>query len=153
LILVPANLLDRLNDSQLSKIIQHEIEHVRRYDSILIGIHRIAMALHWFNPAVYCVGRLLRRDMELAVDSRVTNGSDDKSRREYGELLLQLATQKCNRYGLAQMASQGSQIGSRIDAVVKPQRNTWMRSIIAVGLVVVTALLGLTSWTAPGLVA
>lgn len=142
-ILLPAELVARMSADQLQTILRHECMQIRRGDPLLLSFCRLTTVIHWFNPLAYWNSRMLRREIELAVDAAVTAPLNQPQRRSYAELLLELAQRPGNRFGLVQMASRRSQVGTRINALLKPQRGGWLRSTIAVAIIGVLCLTGL----------
>ena len=71
LIVVPADLVDRLPADQLPLILMHELAHVRRYDNLALLLQRLVSAALFFHPAVWVCGRMLRRESEQACDDLV----------------------------------------------------------------------------------
>lgn len=71
LILVPADLLDRLRADQLSLVLMHELAHVRRCDNLWLLLQRLVTAALFFHPALWLCGRMLRRESEQACDDLV----------------------------------------------------------------------------------
>ncbi len=143
-ILLPEELVARLSADQLQTILRHECAHIRRWDPLLLSLCKLTTIIHWFNPLVYWNARMLRREIELAVDAAVTAPLNQLQRRSYAELLLELAQRPGNRFGLVQMASRHSQVGTRINALLKPQRSGWLRSTIAVTIIGLLCLTGLS---------
>jgi beta-lactamase regulating signal transducer with metallopeptidase domain len=70
-ILIPSELLDRLSDAELDQIVLHEWAHIRRRDQWTNGVLELLQALFFFHPAVWCIGRALRLEREIACDDSV----------------------------------------------------------------------------------
>ena len=71
LIVVPADLVDRLWANELSLVLMHELAHVRRWDNLALLLQRLVSAALFFHPAVWLGGRMLRRESEQACDDLV----------------------------------------------------------------------------------
>jgi beta-lactamase regulating signal transducer with metallopeptidase domain len=103
-ILLPLGLDVRLDTARLRHVLLHELAHVRRNDVLVNWIAAIAQLLHWFNPAVWLAGRLMRADMESASDAFVLGHLSRAERTEYGDTLVHLADANGGmippRYGL-----------------------------------------------------
>ena len=56
------------SQAALSYSMLHELTHYRRRDIWLKTLALAACALHWFNPAMWLMTRLVERDTELACD-------------------------------------------------------------------------------------
>jgi len=79
----------------LNRAIVHELEHVRRGDSVTRCIARIACALYWFHPLVWIAWRKLVLEAERACDDAVLSRSEATA---YADQLVELA----KRLSLAQ---------------------------------------------------
>ena len=71
LIVVPADLVQRLRGDELTLVLMHELAHVRRCDNLVLLLQRLVTAALFFHPAVWLCGRMLRREAEQASDDLV----------------------------------------------------------------------------------
>lgn len=78
----------QIASSDFSKIMLHEITHYKRKDMFYKWIIQITICLHWFNPFVYIMGRMISQDCELSCDEAVMRNLDMAERRSYGNALL-----------------------------------------------------------------
>ena len=69
-------------------ILRHELCHLKRHDLAYKLVLTAANAVHWFDPLVYWMLRQADEDVELACDSRATEGMTHAERTTYGETLL-----------------------------------------------------------------
>lgn len=72
----------------LPYVFAHEARHRRAGDVQLLFLLLAAGACQWFNPAIYAMTRMARRDMELACDEAVLAGRPLAYRRAYGAAVL-----------------------------------------------------------------
>ena len=70
-IVFPADFADKLRPDELSLVLMHELGHVRRWDNLVLLLHRLIAALFFFHPAVWLCGCMLRREAEQACDDLV----------------------------------------------------------------------------------
>jgi len=70
-VLLPAALLGRLSEPQMSAVLAHEHEHIERHDNLKANLHRLVETLFWFHPAVWWIGRQMIEERERACDERV----------------------------------------------------------------------------------
>jgi beta-lactamase regulating signal transducer with metallopeptidase domain len=70
-LLLPAGIAERLNQSQLEAILAHELCHVRRRDNLTAAIHMAVQAAFWFHPLVWWLGARLVDERERACDEEV----------------------------------------------------------------------------------
>lgn len=73
-------------------ILCHEFAHLRRFDHIVKPLCWLALAIHWFNPAVWAAFLLLSRDMEGACDEAVLRSLGEGVKADYSYTLLALAS-------------------------------------------------------------
>ena len=73
-------------------ILCHERAHLRRLDHIVKPVCWAALAIHWFNPAVWAAFILMSRDIEAACDEAVIRRLGPKVKADYSATLLALAT-------------------------------------------------------------
>lgn len=88
-LLVPA---DTPPGDGLRCALYHELSHYQRHD---IGLKTLALAaqcLHWFNPLVWYMNRLIGRDIELACDERALRFLPPEARKVYGQTILDAVT-------------------------------------------------------------
>jgi uncharacterized protein (TIGR03435 family) len=70
-LVIPAHLMDRLNPTQFSAILAHELSHVRRRDNLFAAVHMLVEAIFWFHPLVWWIGSRMLDERELACDEAV----------------------------------------------------------------------------------
>lgn len=75
-------------------ILCHERAHLRRLDHVIKPICWAALAIHWFNPAVWLAFLLLSRDIEAACDEAVLRHLGSQVKADYSSTLLALATNR-----------------------------------------------------------
>ena len=71
LIVVPRTLLEALGDAELDQVLAHEHAHVERRDDWANLLQRVIAVPFGLHPAVWLIGRWMRRERELAADERV----------------------------------------------------------------------------------
>lgn len=70
-LLMPVELLDRLDDEQRASLLVHELAHFRRRDHWVRLVELLATALYWWNPIVWMARRGLRAAEEQCCDAWV----------------------------------------------------------------------------------
>ncbi len=86
-IVVPRWLLSR-DDREQQLVLEHEMEHVRMHDPVLLALAQVAVVLLPWHPAVWWMASRLRLAVELDCDRRVLQRG--ASARDYGTLLIDL---------------------------------------------------------------
>ncbi|HSK20124.1 MAG TPA: M56 family metallopeptidase [Longimicrobiales bacterium] len=87
-LLLPSSARDWTRARQ-NAVLRHELEHVRRYDSLTQLIAELGCALYWFNPLMWYASRRLRIEREHACDDAVLASGLRPS--EYAADLLDIA--------------------------------------------------------------
>ncbi len=139
-ILLPLGLDARLDAARLRHILLHELAHVKRNDVLVSWIAALAQLLHWFNPAVWLAGRLMRADMESASDAHVLRRLSRAERGEYGNMLLHLADSDAGgpSYGLG-IADRHSDLEARLIGIARFRPASFtVRLAAGIALVILT---------------
>ncbi len=135
------------SDEEAQLVLEHELEHIARYDVHKQIFARFVASLHWCNPFAWMSLARLRVERELSVDLLVSQRTEKRS--EYATLLLALAKQQTHppvALGIS-MASR-SYLRTRIEAIVAPQRESRM---VGRGSMFATLLLFIGFFTSIGL--
>ena len=111
-----------LDGRALCWVLIHEGVHVRRRDNLWHYAMAAALAVHWFNPAVWLMAGLLRRDVELSCDRAVLSRLGADRRAEYANALIDLSKKTespafCHGFGLKRTEE-------RIVAIMKYKKTT-----------------------------
>lgn len=77
-----------LGEEDLRYILLHELTHYRRRDIWLKTLALWVNALHWFNPVIWYMTRLLERDTELACDEAVLRLLPQEEHSAYGKTIV-----------------------------------------------------------------
>ena len=93
-----------LDGAALDCVLAHEGVHARRRDNLWHYAMALAQVLFWWDPAVWLMARLLRRDVELACDRAALRRLGLERRKEYALTLVSLSTQAggpafCHTFG------------------------------------------------------
>lgn len=100
----------------------HELIHYKRRDMFYKWLVQLTICLHWFNPFVYLMGHEINRACELSCDERVIRALSDKSRKAYGDTLLNaIGTGGSYKDTLASVTLNESKelLKGRLDAIMK----------------------------------
>jgi beta-lactamase regulating signal transducer with metallopeptidase domain len=150
-ILLPNELLPRLETPQLVDILRHELMHVRRRDYLWDRLATLGCYVVFYHPAGWLVRRRLRWERELVCDEGVVEGSSER-RLEYASCLTTLANwQFCREEfaGPVDFLSSSSLLATRVQALVSPPRRKYPpHKKAAVGLLAGISLT-LAVWLVP----
>ena len=109
------------DDTSLRHVIEHEKTHYMHKDYIWSVLRVFCLALHWYNPLVWCAAVLSRNDAELACDEATILRLGEAERAAYGRTLIGLTCEKRPAMLLTAttMTSSGKSIKERITLIAK----------------------------------
>ena len=73
-IVLPQDLIDSLNDTELATLLLHELAHVKRGDHWIRWLEVITLGLQWWNPLAWWAKREVQRAEEACCDAWVVWG-------------------------------------------------------------------------------
>ena len=106
------------NREDLNRAMVHELEHIRRGDSLSRFLARVASAVYWFHPLVWIAWRKLVLEAERSCDDAVLGQSEATA---YADQLVGLAkrlstTQRSPLLAMANRADLAARIGALLDS-------------------------------------
>lgn len=144
LLISPAS-FETLTDAQKRHVLLHELSHIRRRDTLLCAGATILNIVHWFNPLVWLVFALMRRDIEVQCDAHVFRGLPGSERGDYAGTLLRLAGPIHTTALAPALFISRANIKRRIVMIVKHRRKSVLFSAVALLLTVLVAVTGCTT--------
>ncbi|WP_176365239.1 TonB family protein [Pseudoalteromonas ulvae] len=87
-LVLPANYESLYTQQQLAMIIEHELCHYRRKDTLFNLFAVSLLCLFWFNPLSWLGYQSYRRMQELACDETVLHNKSPEQRLAYGKAML-----------------------------------------------------------------
>jgi hypothetical protein len=84
-IVLPAS---KIAEDEFRFILKHELVHYRRKDLYYKFAVLIATAVHWFNPFVYLMARVISEQCELSCDAEIIRDADADTRLKYSEAII-----------------------------------------------------------------
>lgn len=122
------------------KILLHELIHLKYKDPLQNVLWCILKSLHWFNPFMHYVFNRIGNDMESLCDQRVLEKLEGEERREYGNILLNMANNKYSRMaGTSSISNGGKNISRRIQSIVRFKLFPKGMAIVSVCTIIVLA--------------
>jgi uncharacterized protein (TIGR03435 family) len=121
------------NPDDLNRAMIHELEHVRRADSIWLGLARVACAMYWFHPLIWIAWRKLALEAERSCDDAVLRHSEPTA---YADQLVNLARRMSQAKRLTSLAMANRlDLAARVNAVLDSRRKRGPAGTSAVILV------------------
>lgn len=93
-IIVLPNSYKDYRDEKLDYIFKHELNHIRKFDTLIKLISYCICCIMWFNPLVWIMNEKLKEDIEFACDENVIKNLDSKGRIAYAEYLCECSEKK-----------------------------------------------------------
>ncbi len=102
------------------KVLLHELLHLRHQDVLQNVLWCCLRALHWWNIFLIPVFERIGNELESLCDQRVLERLEGEERREYGGILLGMASKKYARaVGTSSISNGGEFISERIEAIAR----------------------------------
>jgi hypothetical protein len=110
------------DEAELSAVLAHEEEHVRRRDPLVGAVALLNRAIFWFHPLAWWLPREISRLSEQACDAAVIARGHD--REVYGACLLRFARRVAGaggRMAPVSMAMPGTGLQERLGMLARPE--------------------------------
>lgn len=138
------------NVTHLRYIFMHELIHYKRRDLIYKWLVQIVLCIHWFNPIVYLVSRVINKACELSCDEAVIKKLSYLEQRAYGDTLihsLELTGANLKAVVSLSLVENAKFMKERLGAIMKFQKKSkiitclsvFMTTILCVGAVFTVA--------------
>lgn len=147
-ILLPIATLNQLTVDQLETILLHELAHIKRYDYLLNILQTIAEIVLFFNPFVWAISSIVRRERELCCDDLVVDCTDHPL--SYARALAILEFHRAKTGTLA-MAATGpkNQLFNRIKRIMEMKKTSINYAQFGIIVFFVIALTVSAIWITP----
>lgn len=143
-VLLPQRMLDQYSKDELSMVVMHELEHVRRFDTSLLFFAQLATILHWFNPLAYWLRKRLQTQVEIAVDATTVRKLGLSSVKQYAELLFKVSSTNTTPAYVLSMARRSSYFRYRIEQLAEIEPHKPLRTVFGILTILVLAMTGLS---------
>lgn len=151
-VLLPHDLLYRLETQQLDYVLRHELIHIRRRDYLWDGMATLGCYLLFFHPAAWLVRRRLRWERELICDEGVVQDSSIH-RLRYAACLTTVARWRwrldAEPRNPIEFLSSTSLLAARVHALASPPAADYSPRKKTLLVFSACAALAATAWIAP----
>jgi len=89
-ILIPRNLVEKIDSDQLRSILLHELVHIQRRDLPASFVQTVLQIIYFYNPLLWIANAAIRRVREQAVDEQTLVAMGDLAK-QYPETLLKIS--------------------------------------------------------------
>ena len=148
-ILLPAVMLTRLSTEQLEAILLHELAHIRRQDYLVNLLQTMAEMVLFFNPAVWMISSVIRREREHCCDDMVVAHTADPL--HYATALAAVSSYFNAPATALGATGKSYHLLHRIKRIMTMKNHPLNRGRIVAAILVMLALTGATIWFTPSL--
>jgi bla regulator protein BlaR1 len=138
-LLLPADIVEKLDDKELSFVFMHEFAHLKHHDIALSWFTVIFEVIYWFNPLVWLAFHHMRLDQEAVCDATVLSNTTPYQPFEYAKMIVHfLADDGRNSHlnSIAYVLESRTQLEKRLALIVGKRKNTKKRTFMSVVLLV-----------------
>jgi len=146
-ILLPVTILTQLDDVQLHAILMHELAHIKRHDYLLNLLQVFVETILFFNPFVWLVNGIIRREREHCCDDMVVKYTQQPY--QYATALAQL--EQYRTAPAATLAATGNKyhLFTRIKRIIEMKKNPVTQHYIPGVVLICMVLLIPLFWFTP----
>lgn len=147
-ILIPAYMINDLDEEEIGFILQHEYHHIIHQDLFLEMLMMMLNYLNWFNPLYHFLRNNLSQWIEAACDEAVTERCDQAQRLKYCQLLIKILEleKKKNDERVIQINFSGSGINNykrrMIKIMKRNEQKGWKGTAIVFSVAVLSVFFG-----------
>lgn len=138
---------DVYDETELSLILQHELVHIKCFDSWYKALILAVCDLYWFNPVFRLMKRMAFQDVEYVCDEQVTRKMTPEEKQLYGAAILKTVKNNSGTLvpSMVQFAVDKKQLKDRLQNLFTFQ--SWQKGAIPLTLGILFAaifLIGIT---------
>ncbi len=137
-ILLPIASMNQLTTDQVEAILLHELAHIKRHDYLLNILQTIAETILFFNPFVWLISTIIRREREHCCDDMVVGSSTN--RLSYVKALAILEDERIKNTLAMAATGNKNQLLHRIKRIMEMKKNNMNNSKLTIVVVAIVAL-------------
>ncbi|KGJ98506.1 M56 family metallopeptidase [Thalassotalea sp. ND16A] len=139
-LILPQNFQQLYSARQLAMIIEHEVCHFQRKDTLCNLIALLLISLFWFNPLIWLGYKSFRRLQEVSCDENVLANKNTKDKIQYGKAMLLSIENSNNQLYTHTHYTEKQTMLKRLNFIKQQQHNKPLVKVAAVALI--ASLLG-----------
>lgn len=144
-IILPMGMCAGLSTAQIESVLIHELVHIKRYDYLLNLLQAIVESLFFFNPFVWILSEMMRREREHCCDDAVIAEGIDS--RTYALTLASLEEIRHSKSGLAlSLAGKKYALLHRIKRLMEKSARTYSAREKLIPVVLLVVGFACASW-------
>lgn len=140
---------EKLPKEQLYSILIHEVSHYKNKDLFIKWLVQMTISIHWFNPIVYYIEKVVNAECEYACDESAIRNLTNKQCYDYGDTLIAMTKTKGNyndRIASVTLYENRNEIKKRLTAILEKntvaQPNKLILSLITVSFILLSFYIG-----------
>lgn len=90
--------LINFTDREVEYIFYHELSHYIRRDIFTNYLISLIQVIHWFNPVIHILAKVMRQDVELAADEKTMSLIESSEVKAYGLALVSMLEEYSKAY-------------------------------------------------------
>lgn len=144
-ILLPVSVCSQLTNEQVEAILVHELAHIRRHDYLINIVQTLVETVLFFNPFVWLISSIIRREREHCCDDLVLSCAADPM--HYAQALTLIENDRINSLSLAATGNR-NQLFNRIKRIMEMKKQDISHRRYSLLLVAVVATCFMASMVA-----
>lgn len=149
MVIVPLGMLSGLSAEQIETIFIHELAHIRRRDYLINLLQSWLETVLFFNPFVWMISEIVRREREFCCDDEVLRRKSDSL--AYARTLAAVEAERLKRCGIAlSLAENKKQLLNRIRRIMEKSVAPYTGKERLIPVVLLIVGLGCASWLTIG---
>ena len=141
----------KISTEELAFVLRHELAHLERNDLWYRALTLLATAIHWFNPVVYLMSKVIAVQCEISCDELLVQESSIQNRKQYSETIIGMVRNSTSV--TTELSTDFNRDGNAIKTrIFRIMDITKKKAAIALFLVILTAIIGSGITFASGLV-
>ncbi len=147
-ILMPLAAVAQLDSKQLETILLHELAHIKRHDYFINMLQTIVETILFFNPFVWIISSITRREREHSCDDLVVYHTTEPI--SYASALVALAARRPAAPLIVVAATgQSNQLFNRIQRIMEMKKNTFSYSRMVATIIIISIITASIAWVKP----
>jgi len=147
-ILMPLAAIGQLDTAQLETILLHELAHIKRHDYLINILQTIVETILFFNPFVWAISAITRREREYSCDDLVIDHTTETV--SYATALAALASGRQSVPLIVVAATgQSTHLFNRIQRIMEMKKNTFSYSRMVATIIIITTITCSIAWVKP----
>jgi beta-lactamase regulating signal transducer with metallopeptidase domain len=147
IVLIPTAAMAQLSPQQLETILLHELAHIKRHDYLVNILQTIVETMLFFNPFVWLISTITRREREHCCDDMVVDNTPEPI--SYATALAALASHRRPASLIVAATGHRTPLFNRIQRIMEIPRGTFSYSRLVATLIIIVAIIGSIAWVRP----